>query len=283
MVSVIKAEMAPSSPASKAVNGYREPKQGVLPRLLSDGRPRSSDPANTRDFSPTSSAKLNAAPRAPRSSSGTVPKLSPIIQRVTAAKDWEFLIVQARTRFQSGLVIVKEPHLHRESEESGAAETKSSKSKKSDELDDKSGKNVQKLSPLLLPPRKTKVASQEDLGDGVHNGYEELLATANAVSNPDLSMASTNSLEYAMNNISLEDEEEGGLSIEPETLVEDHHIDNGFNAKLCVVARFLSDGRIDFSAMQQTMATLWIPGRGVYMKELKMNLYMFQFYHEEDV
>lgn len=41
--SVIKAEMAPSSPASKAVDGYREPKQGVLPRLLSDGRPRSSD------------------------------------------------------------------------------------------------------------------------------------------------------------------------------------------------------------------------------------------------
>lgn len=54
-----------------------------------------------------------------------------------------------------------------ESEESGAAETKSSKSKKSDDLDDKSGKKIQKLSPLLLPPRKNKVASREDLGDGV--------------------------------------------------------------------------------------------------------------------
>ncbi|XP_074374723.1 uncharacterized protein LOC141715141 [Apium graveolens] len=96
-------------------------------------------------------------------------------------------------------------------------------------------------------------------------------------------MTSTNSLEYTMNNISLEDEEEGGLSIEPETLVEDHHIDNGFNAKLCVVARFLSEGRIDFSAMQQTMAALWKPGRGIYMKELEMNLYLFQFYHEVDV
>lgn len=41
--SVIKADIAPSSPATKAIDGYREPKQGVHPRLLSDGRARSSD------------------------------------------------------------------------------------------------------------------------------------------------------------------------------------------------------------------------------------------------
>lgn len=313
--SVIKAEMAPSSPATKAVDGYREPKQGVLPRLLSDGRPRSSDSyayrpggangivvvkadgtsqaqqtsmgmrsavprsdqdsslslqdrrdhtinsdkervntrvinkANTREEfssgSPTSSAKLNAAPRAPRSSSGIVPKLSPVIQRATAAKDWELSHctsknsgpVGASNRKRTPSAQVSSPPVaqwasHRpqkmsrtarrtnlvpiipsndetttldtisdvagsenglgfprrvsgnspqqvklkgdvlptatlESEESGAAETKSSKSKKSDELDDKSGKKIQKLSPLLLPPRKNKVASREDLGDGV--------------------------------------------------------------------------------------------------------------------
>ncbi|KAL8093904.1 uncharacterized protein LOC141689122 isoform X2 [Apium graveolens] len=251
--SVIKAEMAPSSPASKAVDGYREPKQGALPRLLSDGRPRSSDSyayrANTREEfssgSPTSSAKLNAAPRAPRSSSGIVPKLSPVIQRATAAKDWEVshctsknsVPVGASNRKRTPSAQASSPPVaqwasHRpqkmsrtarrtnlvpiipsneettsldtisdvagsenglgfprrvsgnspqqvklkgevlptatlESEESGAAETKSSKSKKSDELDDKSGKKIQKLSPLLLPPRKNKVASREDLGDGV--------------------------------------------------------------------------------------------------------------------
>ncbi|KAL1825365.1 hypothetical protein ACET3Z_012143 [Daucus carota] len=157
--SVIKADIAPGSPATKAIDGYREPKQGVHPRLLSDGRPRTSDSyayrpggangivvvkadgtsqaqqtstgmrstvprsdqdsslplqdrrdhiinsdkervnarvinkANTRDEfssgSPTSSAKLNAATRAPRSSSGIVPKLSPVVQRANAAKDWE--------------------------------------------------------------------------------------------------------------------------------------------------------------------------------------------------
>lgn len=49
------------------------------------------------------------------------------------------------------------------------------------------------------------------------------------------------------------------------------------------MARFISDGHVEFSAMQQTLAALWKPGRGVYMKELEANLYLFQFYHELDV
>ncbi|KAL8158313.1 hypothetical protein AgCh_002855 [Apium graveolens] len=56
----------------------------------------------------------------------------------------------------------------------------------------------------------------------------------------------------------------------------------GFNPKLCVVGRFLSEGRVDFMALQHTMAALWRPGKGVYMKELDTNLYLFQFYHEVD-
>lgn len=54
-----------------------------------------------------------------------------------------------------------------ESEESGAAEIKSKdKSNRFDELDEKSGPHVQKMS-LLLPPRKSKRASGEDHGDGI--------------------------------------------------------------------------------------------------------------------
>lgn len=49
------------------------------------------------------------------------------------------------------------------------------------------------------------------------------------------------------------------------------------------MARFLSDGRVDFPAMQQTLAALWKPGMGVYIKELETNLFLFQFYHEVDV
>lgn len=40
---------------------------------------------------------------------------------------------------------------------------------------------------------------------------------------------------------------------------------------------------MDFLAMQQTLASLWKPGRGVYIKEQDVNLYIFQFYHEIDI
>ncbi|KAK8581828.1 hypothetical protein V6N13_144828 [Hibiscus sabdariffa] len=55
-----------------------------------------------------------------------------------------------------------------ESEESGAAESKSKeKVKTSDEIDEKAGQSVQKVSNLVLPSRKNKLMAGEDNGDGV--------------------------------------------------------------------------------------------------------------------
>ncbi|XP_039023877.1 uncharacterized protein LOC120156651 isoform X1 [Hibiscus syriacus] len=56
-----------------------------------------------------------------------------------------------------------------ESEESGAAEIKSKeKVKRSDEIDEKAGQqNVRKVSTLVLPSRKNKLMTGEDIGDGV--------------------------------------------------------------------------------------------------------------------
>lgn len=55
-----------------------------------------------------------------------------------------------------------------ESEESGAAGTRSKdKVRKSEDIDEKAGPNVQKVSTLVLPSRKNKLVSGEDLGDGV--------------------------------------------------------------------------------------------------------------------
>lgn len=71
-------------------------------------------------------------------------------------------------------------------------------------------------------------------------------------------MVSKDSLIDAMNNISLEDEEDRGLMFDPITLSNNDHLASDFDAKLCVVARFLS-GQVDFIAMQQTMAALWMP------------------------
>ncbi|KAK8654723.1 hypothetical protein V6N13_107325 [Hibiscus sabdariffa] len=55
-----------------------------------------------------------------------------------------------------------------ESDDSGAAETKSKgKVTKSDEIDEKAGQNVQKVSTLILPSRKNKPMNGEDIRDGV--------------------------------------------------------------------------------------------------------------------
>ncbi|KAJ0089479.1 hypothetical protein Patl1_13514 [Pistacia atlantica] len=55
-----------------------------------------------------------------------------------------------------------------ESEESGAADIKpKDKVRKFDEVDEKAGQNVQKKSTLILPSRKNKLVSGDDLGDGV--------------------------------------------------------------------------------------------------------------------
>ncbi|KAG6769946.1 hypothetical protein POTOM_025613 [Populus tomentosa] len=195
--------------------------------------------------SPTSSAKMNPSIRAPRSGSGIMPKLSPVVHRATAPNDWELShctnkppAVGAnnrkrtasarsssppvahwasqrpqkiyRTARRTNLVPIvnndESPTLDSvsdvsgneigvgfarrlsgnspqqvklkgdtlssavlsESEESGATEVKSKdKSRKSDEIDEKAGQNVQKISPLGLPSRKNKLVSGEDIGDGV--------------------------------------------------------------------------------------------------------------------
>ncbi|KAK1383072.1 hypothetical protein POM88_020807 [Heracleum sosnowskyi] len=72
-------------------------------------------------------------------------------------------------------------------------------------------------------------------------------------------MDSSNELSQAINNISLEEEEEGGLDLVDEEPTNKDQSVFEFDAKLCVVARFLSEGNADFLAMQQTLAALWRP------------------------
>ncbi|KAK8543729.1 hypothetical protein V6N13_025898 [Hibiscus sabdariffa] len=167
--------------------------------------------------SPTSSTKMNASIRGPRSGTGAAPKLSPVIQRAMAPNDWEVShctnkppthggatnrkrtasvrsssppVVHwasqrpqksSRTARRTNIVPIissndETPSLDTtsdmaalsESEESGAAEIKSKeKVKRSDEIDEKAGQNVQKVSTLVLPSRKNKLMTGDDIGDGV--------------------------------------------------------------------------------------------------------------------
>ncbi|XP_057968447.1 uncharacterized protein LOC131157978 [Malania oleifera] len=312
----IKPDVSLGTVSTKPIEGYREPKQGLQQRLVTDARSRlneshgfrpgvangavgvgkadgisqqicsgirSSIPRTDQDnssvlndkrdrsvcsdkervnvravnktnvredfssASPTSNMKMNASVRAPRSGSGVVPKLSPVVHRAAASNDWEVshrtnkLLVAvgannrkrtpstrsssppvaqwagqrpqkiSRTARRTNLLPIvssndenpaldtisdgagnesslgfarrlpnnspqqvkfKGDHFSSaalsESEESGAAETKSrEKVKKSDEIEEKAGQNVQKMSTLVLPSRKNKMVNGEDIGDNV--------------------------------------------------------------------------------------------------------------------
>ncbi|XP_074327536.1 uncharacterized protein LOC141665451 [Apium graveolens] len=70
----------------------------------------------------------------------------------------------------------------------------------------------------------------------------------------------------------------GGLSYEGEEEVLPE-----IDMRWCLVGRFFTESYVDFQAMQHKMASLWKPGRGLYVKEIEPNRYIFQFYHEVDI
>ncbi|KAM6597601.1 uncharacterized protein LOC115718091 [Cannabis sativa] len=78
--------------------------------------------------------------------------------------------------------------------------------------------------------------------------------------------------------ISLDDEEEGIL-----IGGEEEGEEFAFDDRWCLVGKFLTGRTLDFDPMRHIMASLWQPGKGVYIRELDTNRYLFQFYHELDV
>lgn len=78
--------------------------------------------------------------------------------------------------------------------------------------------------------------------------------------------------------INLEEEDSGGILYETEESFE-----GGIDTRWCLVGRFLTDRSIDFEKMQHTMANFSKPGKGVFIKSIEPNLFLFQFYHEVDI
>lgn len=96
-------------------------------------------------------------------------------------------------------------------------------------------------------------------------------------------MTPTSCIIQAMNNITLDDGEEWGLDIEVIGGEESTESFKDFNIQLCPIWRFITEGVVKFQVMQQTMAALRRPRKGVYIKEIDTNLYLYQFYHELDI
>ncbi|KAM6559477.1 hypothetical protein CsatA_028716 [Cannabis sativa] len=51
----------------------------------------------------------------------------------------------------------------------------------------------------------------------------------------------------------------------------------------CLIGRLLTGKVSDFLVLQNIMADLWKPGKGMYVKILEQNRFLFQFYHEIDI
>uniref|UniRef100_A0A803QSS3 Reverse transcriptase n=1 Tax=Cannabis sativa TaxID=3483 RepID=A0A803QSS3_CANSA len=81
--------------------------------------------------------------------------------------------------------------------------------------------------------------------------------------------------------IAIEEESEGGLDLEELGPREEEEF--VYDWRLCLVGGFITAGAVDFLSMQQTPVALWKPGKGVYIKELDANRFLFQFFHKIDI
>lgn len=53
--------------------------------------------------------------------------------------------------------------------------------------------------------------------------------------------------------------------------------------ELCVMGRFLTERSVNVCAMKTKMADIWRPSMGINIKEIEQGIFLFQFYHMEDM
>ncbi|XP_074378321.1 uncharacterized protein LOC141719854 [Apium graveolens] len=80
-----------------------------------------------------------------------------------------------------------------------------------------------------------------------------------------------------MEGMDIEDEEN-------EKLVFDEGVEDNINKfELCLVGRFLTEKNVNSKAMKSKLADVWRPAKGINIKDLKSGLFLFQFYHIDDM
>lgn len=88
-------------------------------------------------------------------------------------------------------------------------------------------------------------------------------------------------LETKYANVSLVDEEDVGLeSLETEAEKESGA---GVDLRWAAVGRFLTDKSIKIQVMRQVLDSIWRPVKGVRIKAIEDNRFIFQFFHEKDM
>ncbi|KAF4369359.1 hypothetical protein F8388_019584 [Cannabis sativa] len=75
------------------------------------------------------------------------------------------------------------------------------------------------------------------------------------------------------------DEEEDNEVVYEDEVVEEIEYDDQW----CLVGRLLSGKVSDFMVFQNIIADLWKPGKGMYVKIIEQNRFLFKFYYEIDI
>uniref|UniRef100_A0A803QDQ2 DUF4283 domain-containing protein n=1 Tax=Cannabis sativa TaxID=3483 RepID=A0A803QDQ2_CANSA len=88
-------------------------------------------------------------------------------------------------------------------------------------------------------------------------------------------------LEDRWKDIQLEEEENEEVYYDENTGGDDD--EQAIDTRWCLVGRLLTGKISDFWLFQNIMVNLWKPRKGMYIKQLDQNRFLFQFYHEVDV
>lgn len=90
-------------------------------------------------------------------------------------------------------------------------------------------------------------------------------------------MASVEDINAQMAKASIEEEEN------EEIFFEDDVVEDSNRFELCLVGRFLTEKSINTRAMKTKLADIWRPGNGINIKDIKPDVFLFQFYHKNDL
>ena len=84
---------------------------------------------------------------------------------------------------------------------------------------------------------------------------------------------SVEALTNLCHKVTIEDEEDFGLVYE-----EDESASRIRTQSWCLVGKFLTDRIINSQAMKSTLSALWRPMKGVFIRDIKPNLFYFSFF-----
>ncbi|XVF82492.1 hypothetical protein PTKIN_Ptkin16aG0053200 [Pterospermum kingtungense] len=79
-------------------------------------------------------------------------------------------------------------------------------------------------------------------------------------------------------SLSIADEEDGGVVVEDSDLGGSKE-----DFSWCLVSRLWTNKGVNFPSIQNTLASLWCLVNGVCIKDLRTQVFLFQFFHEFDV